>query len=270
MHQNPALGTVHRTAIRSSARVTMAVHHHDRNRHLHMPPSTKSGKSPVVSRVLVRKTTVELVVDALRIRILNGELSPGSALRQEALSEDLGVSRIPVREAMRLLSAEGLVDVYPHRGAFVSMLSRDEVQEFFDLRLRLEPWLLRESAMKTPATELDRAEAIVTRMDKCPANDWGALNWKLHEALYSAAGRPAAVSIVRALHEKSERYFRFQVVNANIRQQAHDEHMALIELCRNRQADKAQKALERHIKDAAEQILSIVSRLLGAPAASVA
>jgi len=211
---------------------------------------------------LVRKTAVELVVAELRQRILSGQLAPGSALRQEALADELGVSRIPLREAMRILSSEGLVDVVPHKGAYVSMLSQDDVHEFFDIRLRLEPWLLHEAALRTPAAELDRAERLVLEMDAAGNDTWAALNWQLHELLYSAAQRPAALSIVRALHEKSERYFRFQVVNAPIRQQAHDEHMALIDLCRQRRADQAQAALERHIAGAAEQILAIVARLL--------
>jgi DNA-binding GntR family transcriptional regulator len=224
-------------------------------------PLRKSGR-------LVRKTAVDLVLEELRSRILCGLLAPGSALRQEALADELGVSRIPVREAIRLLSAEGLVDILAHKGAFVSMLSKDEVQEFFDLRLRLEPWLFHQAVMKISTSELDRAERLVERMDTVGAEAWGALNWELHEILYNAADRPAAMNIVRGLHEKSERYFRFQVVNAPIREQAHQEHLALIALCRHRQADKAQSALEHHIADAAEQILTIVGRLLDdAPAA---
>ncbi len=221
------------------------------------PPQAK-----VPTGRLVRKTAVELVVDELRARILSGALAPGSALRQEALADELGVSRIPLREAMRLLSSEGLVDLQPHRGSFVSMLSTDEVQELFDLRQRLEPWLIHEAAMRIQSEELDRAERIVAQMDTVGAEEWGRLNWQLHELLYVAAGRPAAMAIVRALHEKSERYFRFQVVNAPIRQQAHDEHLALVALCRARQADQAEQVLERHIADAAQQILAIVGRLL--------
>lgn len=235
-------------------------------------PVSRVAKAPSSSAVettsdsgrgrLVRKTAVELVADEVRNRILSGQLAPGSALRQEALSEELGVSRIPLREAMRLLSAEGLVDLIPHRGAFVSMLSKDEVQEFFDLRMRLEPWLMHEAAMRITDAELQRAETLVQQMDTIGPEAWGRLNWELHETLYRAAGRPAALAIVRALHEKSERYFRFQVVNAPIRQQSHEEHMALVELCRHRQADKAEALLEHHIGEAAEQILSIVSKLV--------
>jgi DNA-binding GntR family transcriptional regulator len=229
-------------------------------------PFSSPATETVSSARLVRRTTTELVVDALRDRILSGSIAPGAPLRQELFAEELGVSRIPVREALRLLSAEGLVDTIAHRGAFVSMLSTAEVGEFFDIRMRLEPWLLRESIAQMDDGALARAAQVVEQMDTTDPRFWGKLNWQLHETLYLPANRPAALGIVRALHEKSERYFRFQVVNAPIRQQAHDEHLALIALCRKRDAAGAEAALQRHIAQAASQILSIVERLLGAPA----
>ncbi len=232
------------------------------------PTAQQSTMNQAVQNKIVRKTTTELVVDALRDRILSGGIPPGAPLRQELFAEELGVSRIPVREALRLLSAEGLVDTIPHRGAFVTMLSQAEVQEFFDVRLRLEPWILREAISHISETDLVRAEKIVADMDTVEPSQWGKLNWQLHETLYRPAGRPAALGIVRALHEKSERYFRFQVVNAPIRQQAHAEHTALIELCRHGQAEKAEAAMEKHIAEAAKQILSIVERLMDSTPAS--
>lgn len=229
--------------------------------------SAEDESQPATPGRIVRKTTVELVLDGLRQRILSGALAPGAAMRQEALADELGVSRIPLREAIRMLSSEGLVDVLPHRGAYVSMLSVDEVREFFDLRLRLEPWLFHEAASRVSTQELDRAERLIEQMDSVDASQWGQLNWQLHELLYRAAQRPLALDIVRALHEKSERYFRFQVVIASIREQAHKEHMNLVTLCRRRKADQARDAMASHIAQAAEQILAIVGRLLGqAPA----
>jgi DNA-binding GntR family transcriptional regulator len=224
-------------------------------------PSPAHAKSSPI----VRKTTVELVTDALRDRILTGTLVPGSALRQVALAEQLGVSRIPLREAIRMLWSEGLVDVKPHRGAYVSMLSPREVEEFFELRLKLEPWLLKEAILKTTPVTLAAAESVVKEMDSARVEQWGRLNWRLHELLYRASDRPQGLAIVRALHEKSERYFRFQVVNAPIRKVAHDEHLELISLCRQRKTRAACEALEKHIEDASRQIMAIVQKLLGEP-----
>jgi DNA-binding GntR family transcriptional regulator len=114
--------------------------------------------------------------------------------------------------------------------------------------------------------DLDLANQVVAQMDTAEPEQWGRLNWQLHELLYRSAQRPAALAMVRALHEKSERYFRFQIVNAPIRQQAHDEHSELIALARQGRAEDAEAALERHIGEAAEQILAIVDHLLDASA----
>ncbi|CAP41605.1 probable transcriptional regulator [Bordetella petrii] len=221
-----------------------------------------SIERPSRHKRIVRQTTTELVLAALRDRILSGEAAPGSPLRQESLADELGVSRIPVREALRLLSAEGLVDTIAHHGAFVSMISKAEVQEFFDIRKRLEPWIFCEAIPNLSEVELKRAEQLVDLMDTVEPERWGSLNWELHETLYRAAGRPAALSVVRTLHEKSERYFRFQIVNVPIRKQAHHEHVALIELCRSGEVDRAAIMLEQHIQGAACQILAIVERIL--------
>jgi DNA-binding GntR family transcriptional regulator len=211
---------------------------------------------------LVRQTVVDQVLKELRARILSGSFAPGAPLRQEALAEELGVSRIPIREAMRMLGAEGLVDLLPHRGAYVSMLSLDEVREFFDLRLRLEPWLFGEAALRITPAELQEAEALVEQMNHAGAEDWAHLNWRLHEMLYEPAGRPLALNMVRALHEKSERYLRFQIVNTPVRRQTRDEHTAMIALCRKRKADKAIAAMQEHIADAGAQIVELIGRLL--------
>ncbi len=109
------------------------------------------------------------------------------------------MSRLPVREAIRQLSAEGLIDMIPHRGAYVSMLSRAEVQEFFDIRLRLEPWLFRLAVRQSDRQDLELASQVVAQMDTAEPEQWGRLNWQLHELLYRSAQRPAALAMVRAL-----------------------------------------------------------------------
>jgi len=83
------------------------------------------------------------VAESLRERILDGEFKAGFPLRQDALASEFGVSRIPIREALMQLEAEGLIKIHPHRGAIVSELSTEEVQELFALRALLEPRLLR-------------------------------------------------------------------------------------------------------------------------------
>lgn len=222
-------------------------------------PTAPHPEAPRANR-LVRSTVVEMVVADLRRRILSGQLAPGTPLRQEALAEELGVSRIPLREAIRLLSSEGLVDLRPHRGAYVAPLSMEEVREFFDLRVQLEPWLLRLSVPHLTEDDLKQAEALVDIMDNAAADEWGRLNWHFHETLYRPANRPFALNIVRTLHEKSVRYLNDRTISVPQRIQARREHLELVALCRHRDAEGAARALLRHIADSTSQVIMLKER----------
>jgi DNA-binding GntR family transcriptional regulator len=213
-----------------------------------------------VTGKIVRPTTVELVTTEMRRMILSGRLGPGEALRQEALADELGVSRVPIREAISRLCSEGLLNVVPHKGAYVCALSVAEVRETFAIRLRLEPWIFAEAIPRITDAQILTAERLVEEMDQAGEGEWGQRNWSLHETLYEAAERGITVQMLRVLHDRSDRYFRFQVVNVPIRQQAHDEHMQLVDACRRRDPKLGAKLLEQHVKVAAQQIIAIVER----------
>ncbi len=215
-----------------------------------------------VTRKIVRPTTVDLVLTAIRQRILSGELAPGEVLRQEALAEELGVSRVPIREAITRLTGEGLLTSVPHKGAYVAELSVEEVQETFDIRLRLEPWLFAEAIVRITDAEINKAERLVKEMDKASEGQWGQLNWRFHETLYLPAQRDITLQMLRVLHDRSDRYFRFQVVQVPIREQSHEEHMGLVEACRQRDPKLGAKLLEQHVKTAAKQIVSVVEAVI--------
>ncbi len=227
-------------------------------------PSSPSETSATasVTRKIVRPTTVDLVLTAIRQRILSGELAPGEVLRQEALAEELGVSRVPIREAITRLTGEGLLTSVPHKGAYVAELSIAEVQETFDIRLRLEPWIFAEAIAHITDAEINKAERIVKEMDKVAEGQWGQLNWRFHETLYLPARREITLQMLRVLHDRSDRYFRFQVVQVPIRQQSHEEHMGLVEACRQRDSKLGAKLLEQHVKTAAGQIVSVVEAVI--------
>ncbi|ARP80579.1 GntR family transcriptional regulator [Bordetella genomosp. 8] len=217
--------------------------------------------SPPGDTKLVRRTTVDLVLDALRQQILSGHLRPGAPLRQEALADELGVSRIPVREAIRRLEAEGLVAVHAHRGAYVCGISAGDVVETFELRLQIEPWLFGEAIRAGGGGRLDAARAALEATRHADAADWGRVNWRLHEALYLPARRDLAMNVLRQLHDRGDRYLRFQVVNVPLRQQAHAEHLELIEHAEKGDIKGAVDALRAHIKVALEQVVDVVAEL---------
>ncbi|MDR5745846.1 GntR family transcriptional regulator [Caballeronia sp. LZ029] len=227
-----------------------------------MPPvATKQGPTDSTHRI-VRTTTVELVTTAIRQRILSGDLAPGEVLRQEALADELGVSRVPIREAITRLTGEGLLTKVPHKGAYVAELSIEEVQETFEIRLRLEPWLFSQAIPHITDAEIAKAEKLVGEMDDADSGVWGQLNWRLHETLYLPARRDITLQMLRGLHDRSDRYFRFQVVQVPIREQSHEEHMSLIDACRKRDAKLGAKLLEQHVKTAGQQIISVVGTIM--------
>lgn len=220
------------------------------------------GSASIAARKIVRSTTVELVTDAIRQRILCGELRPGEVVRQEALADDLGVSRLPIREAISRLRDEGMMAVIPHRGAYVCKLSADEVREAFDIRLRLEPWIFAEALPHISEMDLRKGERIVSQMEDTASKEWGRLNWLFHETLYSPSRRRVSIATLQRLHNVTDRYLSFQVVNVPVREQAGDEHTELIELCRSKAIGRAMEVLENHIRTAADQIVAVVEKVL--------
>src|SRR5689334_3039915 len=190
---------------------------------------------PVQGNAIQRQTTVTLVADELRRRIMTGTLAEGQQLRQEALAADLGVSRIPIREALRQLEAEGFVAIASHRGAVVSKLSLDGIIELFELRVRLETWLLELAIPQMSEDDLARADqALEAMISNRKIENWGALNWEFHAALYAPAARPATLRILRRINENTDRYIRLQISLTSGQLKAHREHKELLELCRTR------------------------------------
>src|SRR4051794_17837943 len=129
-----------------------------------------------------RPTVVSMTADALRDRILRAHYPEGLPLRQDAIANELGVSRIPVREALRQLEAEGLVTFSPHRGAIVSTMSLKEIRELFELRAEIESGLLRRAIPEMTAEDFARAAEILGAYDDAlrsgEVSMWGTLNWQ--------------------------------------------------------------------------------------------
>jgi DNA-binding GntR family transcriptional regulator len=204
-----------------------------------------------MSLELKHRTISSAIATQLRDAVLGGKEPSGSQLRQDALAARFGVSRIPVREALLQLEAEGLVRIVPHKGAVVTGLSQAEVDDIFELRAMLEVRLLRRSAPLLEATDfdaLDRVQqAFGEAIRKRDAARWGILNAELHMALYRKANLPRTSAIVANLLTASERYTRIQLSGKTAWQRAQAEHGELIEHCRRKETDAACSLLERHI-----------------------
>jgi len=134
-------------------------------------------------------TSAEKVILALRTAITTGELPAGAQIRQEEIAAQYKVSRMPVREAFRQLEAEGLLIVYPGRGAFVNRLTADEIQEIYDIRILLECDALRRAMPALTPVILVEAEALLSQMALAESGQhFGQLDEAFHSVLY---GPPA-------------------------------------------------------------------------------
>jgi DNA-binding GntR family transcriptional regulator len=208
------------------------------------------------------RTLSAAIADKLRQAILDGTHPAGSQLRQDALAESHAVSRIPVREALFQLEAEGLVRIMPHKGAIVSELSLDEINDVFDLRMLLEPRLLAASIPHVSDADFETFTAIETDFERAivagDVSRWGVLNADLHMALYAQALQPRTLSIVAGLLQTSDRYTRVQLSRAPALERAQTEHRMLIELCRNGALDEACGFLRAHIEAVRADLLGVL------------
>jgi DNA-binding GntR family transcriptional regulator len=149
---------------------------------------------------------VQDAVDALRAAILHGELRPGARLGEVELAEQLGVSRTPVREALRRLAAEGLVDISPNRGARVVSWSVSELEDIYELRALLESHAATRAASRIDEAELPVLEKLCRDMEQCADPGRGrdldrlaALNTEFHRRILDASGSVRLVALVSSV-----------------------------------------------------------------------
>jgi DNA-binding GntR family transcriptional regulator len=211
-----------------------------------------------------RQTLTSMTADAIRERILRGRYPEGEPLRQDAIGVELGVSRIPVREALRQLEAEGLVTFNPHRGAVVSTLSLKQIQELFELRAEIEGDLIRRAVPYMKPEDHARAEEILDAYEAALRSGqvavWGALNWQFHSTLYAPADRVLTMSIVSKLHQHSDRYLRMQLALTHGETRARHEHRAIAAAARKRDAAKADRLMREHILGAGRALVAFLER----------
>jgi DNA-binding GntR family transcriptional regulator len=206
-----------------------------------------------------RQSLTSAVADRLRDQIIRGEIPEGAQLRQDAIATQYQVSRIPVREALRQLDAEGLIAIVPNRGAVVPALSPDDIEELFSIRALLEPEVLKLSIPQLTEQDFSEADAVLRKyVSELRRDDhvsaWGRLNWQFHSILYSRANQPRFMAIIRNVNNSGERYTRLQLYLTHGMKRANEEHHQMLELCRERNVTAACKLLRQHIQYAGESL----------------
>src|SRR4026207_591972 len=202
----------------------------------------------------------ESIADSLRADILRGRLKSGQPLKQDEIAAQFGVSKIPVREALVQLKAEGLVNFYPNRGAFVSDLSAAEADEIYVMRIALETAVLARAIPNLTVAHLKHAKEILDSIDREEnIAKWGELNWEFHATLYSPAALPRLMDTIRTLHSNIARYLVLYLAGLAYQKKSQKEHRAILEACRHGDVEKAVAVLEAHLRGAADHLVAYLN-----------
>lgn len=208
-------------------------------------------------------TTAEAEAYAFLLgRIRAGELKPGARLRAEDIASQIGMSRMPVREAFRRLDTEGYVTIRPNRGAVVTNHSFDEIQELFEIRSVLEGLAARLASERIGEAEVEEMQELLRRMKKGQRNadDWLSRHWALHEYICRLSGRKRLVREIERLHGALEPYLRLWFFHANRPVIAIRDHQQLIEVVAGGDPSRAETAMREHVLITAPRIIAFLKR----------
>ena len=211
----------------------------------------------------VFKTRTQIVEESIRNKILSGVYKAGQPLRQDALAKELNLSRIPVREALMQLEVQGLVQFESHKGATVTELSPEKIDELFALRALIECYVLERAIVNMTDADLEHIKTVKLNFEQAVESgtnieEWSIYNYDFHKALYGPANLPESMDIVYSLNTKSDRYIRMQLLFTTGIKKAESEHNGLFELCQQRDIEGAKALLRKHIIEAGHAIRNLL------------
>lgn len=224
-----------------------------------------------MTQVDERRALVDKLAATLQARVLSGEIPTGARLRQEALAEEFGVSRTPVREALRKLQAGGIVDVQPHRGALVRTPSAREVRDAYEVRAELEGLAAQLASARFRDGHLERLQEAIGRFEtvlerrrtrsarELRARDiagWDRANDEFHQTVQEASANDQLISALAHLHRSVPRDLSRLVLGESVSllEQNVDQHRAILAAIESRDGAKARQLMVEHVRRAGELV----------------
>jgi DNA-binding GntR family transcriptional regulator len=205
----------------------------------------------------IPRTVKGALVENLRGEIIRGDLIPGQYLRLDEIADRYDVSTMPVREALRDLEAEGLVTIYPHRGAVVSELSAEDLEDIYEIRAVLEGMAARLAVPRLTPAVLAEIDRLVEQMDG-QLGDVVALvrlNHQLHSTIYGASGRRHLEELIQTLRYRTQHYLRAYVADQGEMAMAQEEHRAMLEGCKLGDAERVAAIVEEHVAQVGRSLI---------------
>jgi len=196
-----------------------------------------------------------VIEETLRSAILDGRIPCGTALRQQDLADLFGVSRMPVREALRQLEAQALLSVIAHKGAVVAPLVQGDAAETYELRILLESEALRRSIPLLEAADFELAARYIDELEtEHNYTEIGRLNRLFHMALYNKAPNRRLLRLVEDGLNEEERFLRFNLEAMGLGKLSQEDHRELLRAVKERDIDRSIKLLEHHLNRGVEVI----------------
>lgn len=196
-----------------------------------------------------------VIEEKLRSAILDGRLGAGMALRQQELATLFGVSRMPVREALRQLEAQSLLRVETHKGAVVAPLINEDATDAYALRILLESEALRQSIPLLTAEDIGRARGYIEQLEvETDYAKMGTLNRQFHMALYSRAPNKRLLKLVEDGLNEEERFLRFNLKHMGLGKLSQHDHYELLQMAEAGATESTVSALTHHLSRGVEAI----------------
>lgn len=193
--------------------------------------------------------STDAVTEALRDLILSGQLGIGVQLKQQALAERFGVSRIPVREALKRLEAEGLIEHRPHQGSTVAARSVEELVEALDIRIGLETRALKLAIPLMKPADHRALKDVMARYEGSESpQEWADLNLEFHMALYRPCGKAKLLKMIEESVRGIGRHMRAMQSYKVGRKAPQTEHALILKACMAKDVTLAVELLEKHIE----------------------
>jgi DNA-binding GntR family transcriptional regulator len=206
------------------------------------------------------QTAEQFAHDRLRELILSGELGGGTKLHQDELANRLGISRMPVRQAILRLENEGLVVQRPNRGATVTLLGSDEILELFEMRSVLEGWAFRIAVPQMTAENRDEVARLITVLDEAQSDiaRWVERHNELHEYLCQCAKRPRLATAARHLRHSVSPYIRLYLSAYSRAEMFGFEHETLLRAIERKNPTRSEAIMREHVMSAAKGVVAFV------------
>jgi DNA-binding GntR family transcriptional regulator len=203
----------------------------------------------------------EIVFDTLREAIITGVLKPGERLMEVQLAEEMGVSRTPVREAIRKLELENFVVMVPRKGAYVADISTKDIVDVFEIRAALEGLAAGLAAERITDEELDELEIIlVQNAECCSLEELIAIDTKFHDVLYRASRNDRLVQIISNLREQIQRFRSTTLASPGRVKGTLEEHKNIVDAVSKRNINLARQLAQEHIDNAENSMLDVLEK----------